>query len=118
MQDFKKLKVWEKAHQLTLEVYAVSKSFPKDELFALTSQLRRASSSVAANIAEGCGRKSKNEFSHFLAIAIGSISEVEYFLLLAFDLNYLKKNDFEELNLIANETKRMLISFQQKVEQG
>jgi four helix bundle protein len=117
MQDFKKLKVWEKAHQLTLEVYSSSKKFPKDEMFALTSQIRRASSSVAANIAEGCGRKSKNEFSHFLAIAIGSISEVEYFLLLSKDLNYMTQTEYEKLNNMANETKRMLISFQQKVEQ-
>ena len=118
MQDFKKLKVWEKAHQLTLDVYAVSKKFPKDEMFALTSQIRRASSSVAANIAEGCGRKSKNEFSHFLAIAIGSLSEVEYFLLLAKDLKYMTPSEYEKLDVQANEAKRMLISFQQKVDQG
>lgn len=65
MQDFKKLKVWEKVHQLTLHVYESSKKFPKDKVFALTSQLRRASTSVPANIAEGSGRKSKNEFAHF-----------------------------------------------------
>ena len=116
MQDFKKLLVWQKSHLLTLEIYSISKSLPNNELFGLTSQLRRASSSVAANIAEGCGRKSKNEFAHFLAIAIGSVSEVEYFLILARDLNYLSKNDFQRINSLANETKRMLISFVNRVE--
>ena len=118
MQDFKKLKVWQKAHNLTLEIYAVSKRFPRDELFGITSQLRRASSSVAANIAEGSGRKSKREFAHFLAIAIGSVSEVEYFLILANDLKYLSQIDFQRINTLANETKRMLISFLDKVSQG
>ena len=66
MQDFKRLKVWERAHQLTLEVYSISKKFPRDELFALTNQIRRASFSVAANIAEGSGRISKKEFAYFL----------------------------------------------------
>jgi four helix bundle protein len=116
VQDFKKLLVWQKSHLLTLEIYSISKTFPNNELFGLTSQLRRASSSVAANIAEGCGRKSKNEFAHFLAIAIGSVSEVEYFLILARDLNYLSKNDFQRINSLANETKRMLISFVNRVE--
>ncbi len=118
LQDFKKLKVWQKAHNLTLEIYAVSKRFPRDELFGITSQLRRASSSVAANIAEGSGRKSKREFAHFLAIAIGSVSEVEYFLILANDLKYLSQIDFQRINTLANETKRMLISFLDKVSQG
>jgi four helix bundle protein len=118
MQDFKKLKVWDKAHQLTLEIYAASKRFPKDELFGLTSQVRRASSSVAANIAEGSGRRSRKEFMHFLGIAIGSVSEVEYFLILAKDLKYLDQIEYTTINTSADETKRMLISFLQKVEKG
>lgn len=88
MQDFKKLKVWERAHALTLEVCVASEKFPRDELFSLTSQLRRASSSVAANVAEGSGRRSRKEFMYFLGVAIGSVSEVEYFLILARDLKY------------------------------
>ena len=116
MQDFKKFLVWQKSHSLTLKIYSVSKIFPKEELFGLTTQLRRASSSVAANIAEGSGRKSKNEFAHFLAIAVGSLSEVEYFLILARDLSYLAKNYFQRINSLANETKRMLISFIHKVD--
>lgn len=118
MQDFKKLKVWEKAHQLTLEVYSASKKFPRDELFALTSQVRRASSSVAANIAEGSGRRSRKEFMYFLGISIGSVSEVEYFLILAKDLKYLDQIEYKRINTLADETKRMLISFLQRVEKG
>ncbi len=116
MQDFKKLIVWQKAHLLTLGVYSASKSFPSNESFGLTSQLRRASFSVAANISEGSGRRSKNEFAHFLAIAIGSLSEVEYYLILATDLKYLSEADSIRLTSLAKETKRMLISFLQKVE--
>ncbi len=118
MQDFKRLKVWDKAHQLTLEIYAASKRFPKDELFGLTSQVRRAASSVAANIAEGSGRRSRKEFTYFLGIAVGSVSEVEYFLILAKDLKYLNQNEYTRINTLADETKRMLISFLQRVEKG
>ncbi len=118
MQDFKRLKVWDKAHQLTLDIYAESKRFPKDELFGLTSQIRRAASSVAANITEGSGRRSRKEFLYFLGIAIGSVSEVEYFLLLAKDLKYLDQNEYTKINAVADETKRMLISFLRKVELG
>jgi four helix bundle protein len=118
MQNFKALMVWDKAHQLTLEVYAASKRFPRDELFGLTSQARRASSSVAATIAEGSGRRSRKEFVYFLGIAIGSVSEVEYFLILAKDLKYLDHIEYNRINTLANETKRMLISFLQRVERG
>ncbi|MBL7764239.1 MAG: four helix bundle protein, partial [Chitinophagaceae bacterium] len=85
MQNYKDLKVWVKAHAFTLNVYEVSKVFPKDELYSLTSQLRRASSSIPANIAEGCGKNSQGEFAHFLNISLGSANEAEYFLLLAKD---------------------------------
>ncbi len=115
MQDFRKLNVWEKAHALTLDIYLTSRKFPKDELFALTNQLRRASSSIGANIAEGCGRMSQKEFHHFLSIAIGSASEVEYFLILAKDLNYFLQIDYEKLNEQVNEVKRKLISLLKKV---
>ena len=118
MQDFKNLKVWGKAHQLTLEIYSATRKYPRDEIFALTSQIRRASSSIAANIAEGAGRRSRREFTHFLAIAIGSASEVEYFLILGRDLRYISQDDFTRINGLANETKKMLISFLLKVERG
>src|SRR4051812_5453767 len=115
MQNYKDLKVWQKAHIFTLKVYEVTKSFPKDELYNLTNQLRRASSSVPANIAEGCGKNSNSEFAHFLNIALGSSNEGEYFLLLSKDLKYLSEEKYLELNDNINEIKAMLISLISKV---
>ena len=86
MQDFKKLTVWQKAHLLTVAAYKATEAFPKDELYGLTSQIRRACISIPANIAEGCGREGKVEFNRFLQIALGSATELEYHLLLAYDL--------------------------------
>jgi four helix bundle protein len=110
MQDYKELKVWEKAHKFTLSVYEVSKTFPKDELYSLTNQLRRAASSIPANIAEGSGKNTQAEFAHFLTIALGSANESEYFLILSKDLNYLNQNKFSELYNSINEIKAILIS--------
>jgi four helix bundle protein len=78
MQSFRNLKVWEKAHAITLDLYSASRSFPRDEVYGLTSQMRRASASIGANIAEGSCRKGDAEFGRFLQIAIGSASELEY----------------------------------------
>ena len=86
VKDFKQLKVWSKAHEATLFLYRVTQQFPKEELFGLTSQIRRAASSMGANIAEGCGRRSDKELARFLGIARGSAVELEYHLLLARDL--------------------------------
>lgn len=110
MQSFRNLKVWGKAHSLTLDIYQASRSFPKEELFGLTSQLRRASASVGANIAEGSCRKGDGEFGRFLHIAIGSASEVEYHLLLARDLKILRNQDYDRLSAGVIEVKRMLAS--------
>lgn len=115
MQNYKELKVWEKAHQFTLLVYKTSKSFPREELYALVSQLRRASSSIPANIAEGCGKNSPAEFAHFLNIALGSANESEYFLILSKDLKYINQEEFENMALLINEIKAMLISLINKV---
>ena len=82
MKDFRTLKVWEKSHQFTLKIYSLSRNFPKDELFGLVSQIRRASSSIAINIAEGCGRGSDADFARFLQISMGSASETEYLIML------------------------------------
>src|SRR2546426_6254710 len=98
MQGFRRLNVWEKARELTLEVYRITAPFPKEELYALTSQLKRAASSIAANIAEGCGRGSDADFGRFLLISMGSASELEYHLLLARDLKFLSETDYRELN--------------------
>jgi four helix bundle protein len=115
MNDFKRLKIWEKAHSLTLEVYKATKSFPKDETYGLVSQLRRASASVPANIAEGYGRKGDAELGRFLSIAAGSACEVEYHLLLAKDLGYLSASEHSKLNDQVCEIKRMLGSFISKL---
>ena len=115
MRDFRQLKVWQKAHALVLNIYGASRDFPSEERFGLTIQLRRASVSFASNIAEGCGRSSNPALSHFLSIAAGSESEVEYQLLLARDLNYLDKEQHHKLDVQINEVKRMLNSFMQKL---
>lgn len=115
MQDFKSLKVWEKAHGLTLEIYRCTKDFPKEELYSLTNQLRRAASSVPANIAEGCGKKTKADFANFLNIALGSANETEYFLILSRDLNYINQDNFNTLSKEANDVKAMLINLINKV---
>jgi four helix bundle protein len=108
MKSFRELKVWEKAHALALETYRVTRSFPASEMYGLTSQLRRASASIAANIAEGCGRTGDAELSRFIRIAAGSASETEYHLLLARDLDYLSGADYTRLNEVVCEVKRML----------
>ena len=108
MQSFQNLKVWEKAHAVTLEVYKASRAFPRDELYGLTSQMRRASASVGANIAEGSCRKGDAEFGRFLQIAIGSASELEYHLLLAHDLRILESADYKRMSSAVIEVKRML----------
>ncbi|HEY9282987.1 MAG TPA: four helix bundle protein [Pyrinomonadaceae bacterium] len=111
MKDFKSLTAWSRAHALTLAVYGVTKDFPRDETFGLTSQLRRACASIPANIAEGRGRTGDAELARFLVIAAGSASEVEYHLLLAHDLKYLSHADYGKLNGEVNELKRMLTAF-------
>ena len=112
MRDFHKLGIWERSHQFTLKVYDVTKSFPQSELFGLTSQIRRASSSIPTNIAEGCGRATNKDFAHFLQMAIGSASEVEYELLLARDLHYLNNDDYYILNKEIVEIRKMIYKYQ------
>jgi four helix bundle protein len=115
MQSFKNLKVWEKAHTLTLDVYQSSKTFPREEIYGLTSQMRRASASIGANIAEGACRGGDVDFARFLQMAAGSASELEYHLLLARDLKLLQAPDFERLSSRAVEVKRMLASLMQRL---
>lgn len=115
MQNYKDLKVWEKAHQFTLMIYLESKQFPKEELYGLTNQLRRAASSIPANIAEGCGKGSNGDLAKYLNIALGSANESEYFVLLAKDLSYLEVEKFETLYKLINEIKAMLIALVAKV---
>ena len=115
MRDFHKLGIWQRSHQLTLDVYKVSKSFPKDELFGLTSQIRRAASSIPTNIAEGCGRASNKDYAHFLQIAIGSASEIEYELLLAHDLEYINDEAFNKLTSETITIRKMIIKYQSEL---
>jgi four helix bundle protein len=108
MRDFHKLAVWEKSHALTLALYRATRAFPRDEIYGLTSQLRRAASSIPANIAEGCGRDGDAELARFLRIAAGSASELEYHLLLARDLVYLAEAEYDGALRKVTEVKRML----------
>jgi len=118
MQNYKDLKVWEKSHAFTLKIYEVTRQFPKEEIYSLTNQVRRASSSIPANIAEGCGKNSKLELAHFLNISLGSANEAEYFLILSKDLKYLNEENFKILYDLINEVKSMLISLISKVRGG
>src|SRR2546423_579097 len=112
MKDFRQLTVWQRAHELVLGVYKATKTFPADERFGMTSQLRRAGASIPANIAEGCGRTGDAELGRFLQIAAGSASEVEYHLLLSRDLGYLDQKLHAALERRVVEVKKMLASFQ------
>jgi len=115
MRDFHELKVWQKAHHLTLAVYHITTAFPREELYGLTSQLRRCSASIPAKVAEGCGRNSNAEFARFCSIAMGSASELEYHLLLANDLKLIEPGEHTELSQQAIELKRMLTGLLQKL---
>ncbi len=116
MKNFRDLQVWHKAHSLTLASYRVTSTFPKQEMYGLTSQMRRCAASVAANIAEGCGKRGNGEFYRFLNIALGSASELEYHFLLARDLNFFSEECYKYLNNSVVEIKRMLASLVCKVE--
>ena len=116
MKDFRELKVWEKSHHLALAVYTATARFPKDELYGLTSQIRRSCASIPANIAEGCGRNGDAELARFLQIAMGSASELEYHLLLSRDLGLMDVASSDQLAQETTEIKRMLASFIQKLK--
>lgn len=115
MKDFRRLKVWEKAHSLTLEIYKTTARFPREELYGLTSQLRRCSASMGANIAEGCGKEGNRELHRFLQIASGSASELEYELLLARDLKYMADAEYQGIERNLVELRRMLTALMQKI---
>ena len=114
MQNFRDLKVWAKSHQLVLDLYRVTRAFPREELYGLTSQMRRSASSIPTNIAEGCGR-SQGDFGRFVQIALGSASELEYQVLLARDLDLLGSAEAQALSEKIVEVKRMLSSLLSKL---
>jgi len=116
MEDFKDLKVWSKAHDLTLTIYQKTRMFPKEEIYGLTSQMRRSASSIGANIAEGCGRRSDPEMKRFVQIARGSASELEYHLFLAKDLRFLSADESSDLEAKVLEIQRMLAALSQRLQ--
>ena len=118
MKDFKELKVWHKAYKLSLAIYDTSRTFPREEIYGLTSQLRRSAVSIGANIAEGCGRRSDGEMVRFLQIARGSASEVEHHLLLARDLKFLAPSAHQALEKQLAEVQRMLTSLVTSIQES
>jgi four helix bundle protein len=111
MQNFRNIQVWQKSYDLTRSIYMATKAFPPEEMYGLTSQLRRAALSIPCNIAEGCTRSTDADFARFLDMAIGSASEVECQLLLASDLGYLQRTEFDSLLKQVIDVKRMLAKF-------
>ena len=116
MRNYEDLQVWQKAHILTLEIYKTTRCFPVDERFGLTSQIRRSCSSIGANLAEGCGRRSDNELARFVQIAMGSGAELSYHLRLSRDLGLLSKQSFDSLRSDLSEVMRMLSSLSQRLK--
>jgi len=115
VKNFRDLKVWQKAHQLVLAIYPASKDFPREEVYGETSQMRRSAVSVAANLAEGCGRGSDRALAHYVSIASGSASELEYHLLLCHDLGWLPAKIHADLEARTIEVKRMLTGLRSKL---
>ncbi len=115
MRNYRDLLVWDKAYKLTLAVYRGTCDFPKEERFGLTSQIRRSSASIPANLAEGCGCRSDGEMARFIQISMGSGSELSYHLLLARDLDLLKNVEYSRLNFDLEEVMKMLFSLSQKI---
>ena len=116
MKNVRDLQVWHKAHQITLSAYRATAKFPREEMYGLTSQIRRCAVSISANIAEGCGKRGNAEFQRFLNISTGSASELEYHFLLAHDLGFLSDIEFKQLDNGVTEVKKMLASLVRKVE--
>jgi four helix bundle protein len=117
MKDFKDLLAWQKAHQLTLHLYKRTSLFPREELFGMTSQIRRCAASIGANIAEGCGRRGDGDFLRFLQISLGSLDELEYHLILARDLGFIKIEEHDSFVADLVEVRKMLSSLKSKVRQ-
>ena len=118
MQRFTELKVWQRSHALAVDIYRITRPFPRDERFGITSQIRRAAVSVPSNIAEGSKRAYARDYARFLNIAEGSAAELEYLLMLARDLGHLAKDDFSRARGELDEIARMLHGLRMKVEQG
>ncbi|HPW88418.1 MAG TPA: four helix bundle protein [Kaistella chaponensis] len=118
MRDFRKFEVWQMSHQLTLKIYSITKLFPKEELFGLTSQIRRSFASIGYNISEGSGRNSDKEFANFVNITLGSSNEAENQLILAKDLGYINEIDFQNLLLELIVLKKKLVTLWNKLKEN
>lgn len=116
MNYFKELKVWQKAIELVTDTYLKTQTFPKDEIYGLTSQIRRCSVSIPSNIAEGCGRKTEKDFGNFLGISLGSAFEFETQLIICKNLSYINKEDFNYLEAEIQHIQNMIIKLQSKLE--
>ncbi|EIJ39208.1 four helix bundle protein [Galbibacter orientalis] len=115
MRDFKKYNIWSLSHEFTLEIYKVTKNFPSEERFQLMSQMQRAAYSIPSNFSEGCGRDSDKDFNRFIQVCLGSAHELEYFILLSKDLNYISEDIFDELTIKINEIKSKLYNLSKKL---
>ena len=115
MRDFKKYDIWHLSHLLTLQVYKLTATFPKEEIYGITSQIRRATVSIPTNISEGCGRNSDKEFNQFLNIALGSANEAEYLIILSKDLNYISEELFSDFNTKINTIKSKIYKLKEKL---
>ena len=115
MRDFTQLTVWQKSHRLALAIYHITRTFPKEERYGLSSQMRRAALSIPANIAEGAGRPTARDFVRFLHIAAGSGNELEYHLIIARDLQLIDTDTHGKLSAQVNEVKKMLVGLAQKL---
>ena len=116
MKDFKSLIVWQKGIKLVIEIYNLSKNFPHDELYGLTSQMRRSSVSIPSNIAEGAGRNSDKDFHRFLDISLGSAFEIETHAMIAFELKFLSESDYEDLSVKIHELQKMITGLQKSLK--
>lgn len=117
MLNFKDLAIWQRSHKLTIEIYRATQSFPKEEVYGLTSQIRRAVSSIPTNIAEGCGRRTNAELTNFLNIASGSASEVEYEILLAKEIGYITAEQYDTWTKEISEIRSMLAAYMKKLKE-
>lgn len=115
MKTFRDLKVWNKAHELVLKIYGITKEFPDEERFGLVSQLRRSASSITTNIVEGFKRKSGREYAHFLNLADASLEETKYHIILSKDLGYINVEEFDRANDMCDEVGKMLCGLQKKL---
>ncbi len=117
-KTFKELIVWQKSHKLVLEIYKATKTYPRDEIYALTSQIRRASVSIAANIAEGYKKKSKPSKLNFLNISEGSLEEVKYYILLSKDLEFITEKEFNSLEALSEEVGRLISGYSSAISKN